>query len=61
MCEPCSQETNKLPGVKYLSYSSKTCLLMQKTGALSTLNFKLPTWTHKDGAKGVLNNKSLTI
>jgi len=34
---------------------------MQKTGALSTINLRLPTWTHKDGAKGVLNNESLSL
>jgi len=61
MFEPSSQETNKLPGVKPLSQSSKTYLLMQKNGALSTLNFRLPTWTHKNGAQGVLNNESLSL
>ncbi|XP_027929696.1 uncharacterized protein LOC114185929 isoform X1 [Vigna unguiculata] len=33
----------------------------KKNGALSTLNFRLPTWTHKNGAQGVLNNESLSL
>ncbi|RDX87206.1 hypothetical protein CR513_31356, partial [Mucuna pruriens] len=33
----------------------------KKTGASSTLNFRLPTWIHKDGAKGLLNNETLSL
>ncbi|KAG4380879.1 hypothetical protein AAZX31_15G032200 [Glycine max] len=33
----------------------------KKTGALSTLNFRLPTRMHKNGEKGILNNETLTL
>ncbi|KAF7824137.1 DUF1680 domain protein [Senna tora] len=31
------------------------------TGASSTLNFRIPTWTHLDGAKATLNDKILSL
>nr|KYP58476.1 hypothetical protein KK1_013885 [Cajanus cajan] len=33
----------------------------KNTGTSSTLNFRLPTWTYKDGAKGLLNNETLSL
>ncbi|XP_045826710.1 uncharacterized protein LOC123918663 [Trifolium pratense] len=33
----------------------------EKTGTSSTLNFRLPSWTHADGAKAILNAESLSL
>ncbi|GAU50763.1 hypothetical protein TSUD_290750 [Trifolium subterraneum] len=33
----------------------------EKTGASSTLNFRLPSWTHADGAKAMLNTETLPL
>ncbi|XP_027343409.1 uncharacterized protein LOC113855979 [Abrus precatorius] len=32
-----------------------------KISTSSTLNFRIPTWTHRDGAKGMLNNETLSL
>ncbi|XP_061361383.1 uncharacterized protein LOC133305236 [Gastrolobium bilobum] len=33
----------------------------EKIGTSSTLNFRLPSWTRKDGAKGILNAETLSL
>ncbi|CAL0334122.1 unnamed protein product [Lupinus luteus] len=33
----------------------------EKTGTSSTLNFRLPSWTHRNGAKGILNGETLSL
>lgn len=33
----------------------------EKTGTLSALNFRLPSWTLTDGAKGILNGETLSL
>ncbi|KAE9593287.1 putative alpha-L-arabinofuranosidase B, arabinose-binding domain, beta-L-arabinofuranosidase, GH127 [Lupinus albus] len=33
----------------------------EKTGSSSTLNFRLPSWTHTNGAKGILNGETLSL
>ncbi|XP_057456214.1 uncharacterized protein LOC130747331 [Lotus japonicus] len=34
---------------------------LEKTGTLSALNFRLPSWTSTVGAKGILNSETLTL
>ncbi|XP_057454444.1 uncharacterized protein LOC130745980 isoform X2 [Lotus japonicus] len=33
----------------------------EKTGTLSALNFRLPSWTLTDGAEGILNGETLSL
>ncbi|CAK8575877.1 unnamed protein product [Lathyrus sativus] len=33
----------------------------EKNGVSSTLNFRLPSWTHTDGAKAILNTETLSL
>ncbi|XP_058729951.1 uncharacterized protein LOC131602023 [Vicia villosa] len=33
----------------------------EKIGTSSTLNFRLPSWTHADGAKAILNTETLSL
>ncbi|MCH95890.1 hypothetical protein A2U01_0016872, partial [Trifolium medium] len=33
----------------------------EKTGTSSSLNFRLPSWTHADGAKAILNTETLSL
>ncbi|XP_012573140.2 uncharacterized protein [Cicer arietinum] len=34
---------------------------IEKNGTLSTLNFRLPSWTHSNGAKMILNTETLSL
>ncbi|XP_054819763.1 LOW QUALITY PROTEIN: uncharacterized protein LOC129318821 [Prosopis cineraria] len=38
-----------------------TFSLVEGTGISSTLNFRIPTWTHLDGAKAILNDEILSL
>ncbi|OIV99421.1 hypothetical protein TanjilG_17231 [Lupinus angustifolius] len=33
----------------------------EETGTSSTLNFRIPSWTHTNGAKGILNGETLSL
>lgn len=33
----------------------------EKTGTSSTLNFRVPSWSHADGAKAILNSEALSL
>ncbi|KAI4334590.1 hypothetical protein L6164_019262 [Bauhinia variegata] len=34
---------------------------IEEAGSFSTLNLRIPTWTHSDGAKGILNTETLAL
>ncbi|KAJ7980754.1 DUF1680 domain-containing protein [Quillaja saponaria] len=49
------------PVISWDPYLRVTITLTKGTGKSSTLNLRIPVWTHLDGAKATLNGQSLSV